>query len=144
MKKYILKVVLVALVFANLSAQNGRKIAAGFRLGAGLSDIFYEKLDAKPRQFGGQASFFIDFPIEDVYSISSGIGYVQKGERQIFVVDRSFLTFAPQPDTRIRSINYVQIPLYFSYRERDFRLDAGIYGGYAVAGTEKWLVGKSV
>ncbi len=144
MKKYILKYALIAFVFSNLGAQSGRKIAGGFRLGGGVSDIFYQKIDAKPQKLAKEVSLFVDFPVQDVYAISTGIGYFQKGFREKLLVDNTLQTFAAQPDAQTWTIDYLQIPLCFSYREHGFRLDAGIYGAYALGGVEKWLVGKTV
>ncbi len=127
MKRFILLAVLLNVTLLNVSAQQTRKISGGLRVGMGASDIFYKPFDAKPRLQNYQMAAFVDIPVQDVYAISTGLEWTQKG---------SFKPVIGSEESIKRRADYLQIPIYFSLLEKKTRFDFGIYGGYALNGKE--------
>ncbi|MFM2266682.1 MAG: hypothetical protein RL757_122 [Bacteroidota bacterium] len=127
MKRFFLLIAFLNLGLLHLNAQQTRKISGGLRVGMGASDIFYKQFDAKPRLQNYQIAAFVDIPVQDVYAISTGLEWTQKG---------SFKPVIGSEESIKRSADYLQIPIYFSFLERKMRFDVGVYGGYALNGKE--------
>jgi hypothetical protein len=123
--------VISAVTAQNTTTKTEKKqnVSFGFRLGTGLSDVYYEKLDVKPKLSALNASVFVDIPLSDVYFISIAAEYARKG--RCYRLDTlGNVSIIIQP-----TYHYLQIPVYFSYQEKGLRADFGGYVGRFIKGT---------
>jgi len=130
-KIYLL--IIFALFFGNLVI--GQPLVGG-HLGINISDLSGDKGNSETQfRVGVSPSLIVDFPLNYMLSIETGISYSMQGMQRTTITKEDLVVLTTKTKY---NIDYVLVPVYIKENFTNFYAKIGPYGAYPINAMEKW------